>query len=516
MWLRILLCFFATLNFSYSAYSVGYDCPALLSAKFARPDSRKQAVDSMRSTIESRSRDLVLRTDRPYDVIVIGGGVSAAVYTYNLMQQAPNARVLVLEKNPFLGSYFTRFANSLLLNSGVSAISGWNMNVFPNLPMQLSDFVEYENSDVKFPRAQDVSDLVYASFFLSQADILLNADVQSVQSNKVQVQGKKIKAKKIVIATGYDEPSFGGLAQGAARSKIEHFVHAMDYLNAHVRGATKYAGQRVAVIGAGDAGNNMVEQLLSLPVAVRNLRPGTKSKRVSQLIWIGQPSRTLFEYIHNNKGRYSYSGTPLILYPTPSVGIDEEARRYELTKEALKDLRKRLVLEPTHANKIRKSGRGFIVTADSGASYKVDRVILATGMRGDAMGLVANDNPSYDFDSLPKNMVPIVGSIDIMPALYPVNHKRLTLVQKPFTYSDARIALKLKGSPIYFIGNSVPSNWVVTDHEAKDGSAASTDEAQFIGRSGTYSKDSFQHNLPRAAALARRHAQDLLDKTSRY
>jgi hypothetical protein len=150
-----------------------------------------------------------------YDIVMIGGGVHAAIFNATFLKKNPQAKVLVIDKSPIIASHFK--SNAYRINSPVNFPVG-QTNTFANAPIQLEDFIWFKKDDPfnGYPYAKALWNEIVLANFASGADFLLGTEIIQIKENntknsKYSISTNnfgEIKAKKIVISTGLGEPNF--------------------------------------------------------------------------------------------------------------------------------------------------------------------------------------------------------------------------------------------------------------------------------------------------------------------
>lgn len=310
-----------------------------------RPEWRPIFIHSLESSLKHRSELLKnalqngttrLPNRQPhYDVTVVGAGPNGSLAALKMRQTRPDLKIAMLESMPQTADVFRKFGLFTWLNSPETP--GFTTNEFHGLPVGVKDLLPagiFTNGPqgAFFVMSDLIQDLTTLSVFMSGADLYLGTSAHSISyetspSSGVilsTTQGLKFQSDQILITSGFGrKPEFGiaenPLIHAPEQSNeeapgIEHFDQLTERATAFIRKQRltpthlrssfldPYAGKRVAIIGAGDSGNNLAEltsgfgypELYGKP-AGPNSQPGIQFGPTigepgapSEVLWIGQ------------------------------------------------------------------------------------------------------------------------------------------------------------------------------------------------------------------------------------
>lgn len=285
--------------------------------------------------------------------IVVGGGLHAAIYC-NVRVAEGHPKPLVVEARDRVGGTFALSREPVFyLNSrnrpGNIGTPGRAeaLNFLPGAPVQpasLSGDDYQPNSALGFS--------VRAALALN-AVVVAGHKVTHADSTGVTLEGgKKIKATRVIYATGLGEPKVPEEADGKRLMSYPQFISHMDQAFP-LRGI-----RRIAVVGAGDAGRTVIEALVGQGPSSR--WSVADLDFVDKIDWYGVPEscRSPKTWAANNRSRYK--GISRVL-----ASVSEEGK----------------VIKPNRVVPIiyraGRSGVGFDGAYVDGALY--DLVIWATG-----------------------------------------------------------------------------------------------------------------------------------------
>lgn len=289
---------------------------------------RVRADKFLRALMESESK-LVLDELRrhpdsynDFDVVVVGGGVHAAIFNSTLRRLAPDLKTLTVESSGVFAKTFQESADFFFINSPSDQKGKQNTNYFPGSSLQISDLTKE-----RYPTAGHIGFVALFAQMMSGTLTLLNSEVMELKKVRGGYQitlgnGPAIRSKLVVLATGlgrpkdfFDELSF----LPAASEKIdtaETFIRKMLRLRDQgIPPLRTLAGERIAVVGAGDSGNVVVEFLLGFgpdsvyledPFELRG-NPNDRFSdvdRLKKVYWFGQTANSAQDFADQNKERY--------------------------------------------------------------------------------------------------------------------------------------------------------------------------------------------------------------------
>jgi len=427
-----------------------------------------------------------LKTKRPrlstaYDVIIVGAGIHAATFLYTLRKEHPDLRVLIVEKSHAICDTFARLGDSLVLNSPTFSKVGLNANIVEGHFIQVSDFDEL--IEKPFPTAKHLHELATMILFHADADIAFGFEVESVgtvgDSYAVSSEGEVITARSVVISTGMGEPSQASFSRDQPSDKIisgDNFI-ASCYADTAFMDALK--GKNVAVVGAGDTANCVMEYLLPLGYPNREYGfyrdvpfiPG-------HVYWVGQRAQGVQDFGLVNKHRYCHSGGLVEFFWEGETPFDLPTETWRTTKALITCMPDKLdaLSHTPNAVKLKIGGRQF----------EVDVVIDCTS-RANSLSAVLLQN-AYAF---------VEGRITLYGGHWDEDLDQF--VTSPLFLPTRKIACKLQDEDIFFLGSACPLRELIDDSEALDGSLRHLEHRTSL----TNSKWSLEHTLPRTVALAR-------------
>lgn len=455
-----------------------------LKACVLETSSRRKLVDFSIKYL----RDKLINLYVNYDVIIVGAGLHAATYLLSLKKIAPHAKVLILEKSSTPCSTFSNLGESLVLNSPTFSKVGLNSNFIPGSSLQLSDFDDLKEKP--FPTARNLADLCCILLFLNDADVLFNCEVTGIKKKGASLlclSGKqKFHSKKVVIANGMGEPKRSSFILDKYSQKVLLGDDFISYCFEDPIFFKFMSDKKVAVIGAGDTANCVMEYLLPL-VYPNNYYGFFREKPFlpKKVYWFGQKARDVQEFFFNNKSRYCHSGGVIEYFWHGESPFELSTEVWKQTKDIITCVPEK-VAEVTHLSR-----KVSVKYSDKAINF--DLVIDCTGREN---RFVANLNQEkMDF---------IKGSILLEGGHW--CEKADQFIIRPKKIQNCNLGAKLFDREVYLLG---PTNYLkdlIDDEEAKDGSLFYQEERQTL----TNSKWSLEHTLPRTSSMAQIHAKDFL------
>ncbi|MEM1417715.1 MAG: hypothetical protein AAGH15_22645 [Myxococcota bacterium] len=449
-------------------------------------DHRRRARYVANATRHLRAKRL--RLEQPYDVVLVGAGIHAAMFVYTAKRLYPELRALVVEKSSTACSTFAELGDSLILNSPTSSRVGLNSNVAQGHFVQISDFDEL--TERTFPTAKHLHELSTMILFHADADVLFDFHVDDVaregpESYAVSSGDRRVHADAVVIANGMGEPKRHAFATDRHSERIvlgDEFIRRChdddDFLSS-------LSGKAIAIAGAGDTANCVMECLL--PLTYPRERYDTtldKGFEPSVVFWIGQTSNNVRDYYFANKQRYCYSGGLIEYFWDGDGPFDLPADAWSRTKARLKLVPDKLVSV---------SHEGTSLELDVGSeTLEADMVVDCTG-RFNALSAVLLGS-DYTF---------VRGDVTLFGGQW--DGEREQFVLSPRSLDSRRVAVQCERERVYLIGCACPLEELIEDDEARDGSLVHQDSRTSI----TNSKWSLEHTLPRSVAFAERFARAL-------
>ena len=271
--------------------------------------TRAHYVDSARTYL--RNKTLMFETT--YDVVVVGAGIHAAMFVYTAKQANPDLKILIVEKSDTICSTFCKLCDSLVLNSPTFSKVSLNANIAPGHFIQLSDFDELAVR--AFPTAKHLYELATMMLFHADADILFDFNVEGMEREgnayAMSSNERSVRGQSVVVANGMGEQKKDAFLRDTWSANI---IDGDDFIASCHRDASFLEGMRdktLAIIGAGDTGNCVMEYLLPLTYPNDNYASFRKGPFVPALVyWIGQNATTVQEFYFANK---SATVTPAVL-----------------------------------------------------------------------------------------------------------------------------------------------------------------------------------------------------------
>jgi cation diffusion facilitator CzcD-associated flavoprotein CzcO len=341
-------------------------------------------------------------TEEHSEVVVIGAGPAGLATAYYLSQRG--IQHIVLERGDQVGNTWAHLYDSLTLHTGK------HLSSLPGMP--------FPSGTPLFPSRQQFVDYLHLYARQFHLQIKTRCDVENLEANHgawhvTSSQGNFI-ARAVVMATGIvttpfipkfkDESRYGGSLR-----------HSVEYKNPQ-----PYLGQRVLVVGAGNSGseiaNELVECGVSVTLAIRSGVHVVPLKLFGAPIqyWsvalqsLPEPVQFLILKIFGKITKLVVGNSPL---PNPRCTILEKPPVIGLKLvQYIKNGRMSL-----QGNIAEFTETGVIF--DDGTAREFDHVILATGYRaalGSLQGLVHLDERGFARRER-------VASLD-QPGLYFVGH----------------------------------------------------------------------------------------------
>lgn len=417
---------------------------------------------------------------RNYDVVLVGAGIHAASFLYTLKKSHPSVRVLIVEKSATICSTFFRLGDSLVLNSPTFSRVNLNSNIIQGHFIQVSDFDEL--AERPFPTAKHLYELATMVLFHADAEISFNFAVEDISRVEgrysVSSQNQTVRAKSVVLANGMGEPKTSSFVQDRLSEKI---FYGDDFIAASYRDSDfpeRIANKRIAVVGAGDTANCVMECLL--PLAYPHQRYGFPKEAPflpRSIHWVGQRARDVQEYYFANKLRYCHSGGVIEFFWDGETPFDLSPDVWRQTKALIECVPEKLMSFSHEANVLK------LVTRTK--RLESDLVVDCTGRSNPLSASLLQ--AEYDF--VKGDLVLYGGRWDDR-----LDH----FVASPRCLKARRIACRLKGESVFFLGSACPLNELIDDDEAKDGSLRYQENRSSL----TNSKGSLEHTLPRTVAFA--------------
>ncbi len=419
--------------------------------------------------------------DNDYDVILIGAGIHAAMFVYTAKQVTPNLKILVVEQSGTICSTFSRLGDSLVLNSPTFVKVGLNSNIAQGHFIQVSHFDELVERP--FPTAKHLHELATMVFFHADADILFDFGVEQItnldNTYAISHKGTTIVAKSVVVANGMGEQKGNSFVRDKGSASI---IDGDDFIAACHRDKAfpeRIRGTRIAVVGAGDTANCVMEYLLPLTYPNEHYSSFQKGPFLpSQVYWIGQTAKNVQDYYFANKQRYCHSGGIIEFFWDGETPFDLPADVWNQTKVLIRCIPGKLDCLAHKKGSLELTANGEVLAADI--------VVDCTG-RFNKLSSRLLDN-AYEF---------VEGDVTFYGGQWDERLNRF--VVSPRVLEGRRLACKLKGERIFLLGCACPLAELIDDEEALDGSLRYQEDRKSL----TNSKFSLEHTLPRSVAFAK-------------
>ena len=447
--------------------------------------TRAHYVDSARTYL--RNKTLMFETT--YDVVVVGAGIHAAMFVYTAKQANPDLNILIVEKSNTICSTFCKLCDSLVLNSPTFSKVSLNANIAPGHFIQLSDFDELAVR--AFPTAKHLYELATMMLFHADADILFDFNVEGMEREgnayAMSSNERSVRGQSVVVANGMGEQKKDAFLRDTWSANI---IDGDDFIASCHLDATFLEGMRdktLAIIGAGDTGNCVMEYLLPLTYPNDNYASFRKGPFVPALVyWIGQNATTVQEFYFANKKRYCHSGGIIEFFWDGETPFDLPAESWAQTKGLIHCV-------PEKLESISHQGEKLLLRVN-GHQLSADVVVDCSGRHNSlSRNLLEN---AYEF---------IEGDITFFGGGWDEGLDAFS--PSPWSARARRVASKLKGESIFLLGCAAPVSEMVDDHEARDGSLKHQEGQQSL----TNSKIALEHTLPRTFAFAAQFSQVLRD-----
>ncbi|MEM1434265.1 MAG: hypothetical protein AAGG11_09445 [Pseudomonadota bacterium] len=409
------------------------------------------------------------------------------MFVYTAKQKNPGLKTLIVEKTADICSTFARLGDSLVLNSPTFSKVGLNSNLAQGHFIQVSDFDEL--AEWQYPTAKHLHELATMILFHADADILFGFGVDAVEKTSsgyaVSSKGRSIEASSVVLTNGMGEQGKDAFRQD---KRSEQVVDGDAFISACARGGAiceRLRNARIAVVGAGDTANCVMEHLLPLTYPNDRYPSFQKGPFLPSLVyWIGQNARNVQDYYFTNKQRYCHSGGIIEYFWDGEAPFDLPADAWKRTKALIRCIPHRLD-SLTH-------GTEAIALSAGSVQIEADIVVDCTGRCNELSAALLQRE--HDF---------VRGDVSFHGGQWDDQQDRFVL--SPRHLRNQRIACKIKDERIFLLGCACPMHELIDDQEALDGSL----RHQEAKRSLTNSKFSLEHTLPRSVAFAERFDDSL-------
>ena len=211
-------------------------------------------------------------------MIVLGAGPNGATAALNLKRANPRLKVAIVDGNLVPGQVFRNFGCFTWINSPEAP--AFSAHEFVGLPIAARDLLApgtLQNGPY-FVRPTLIGDLTELAVMACGADCWMNTTVQRIRPVAgVGLQldtaepGLPLTADRVLVTSGLGQTPLPNTPQGLTPPAVEAFDHLtaratrlvrMNHpLPASARNAfmAPYAGKTIAIVGAGDAANNLAE-----------------------------------------------------------------------------------------------------------------------------------------------------------------------------------------------------------------------------------------------------------------
>ena len=434
------------------------------------------------------------RPNKEYDVILVGAGIHAAIFLYTLKKHSPELSILIVEKSEAICATFNRLGDSLVLNSPTFSKVGLDANILQGHFIQVSDFDEL--LEKPFPTAKHIYELATMVFFHADADILFNIEIEEVRKVRdtysVSSGDKTISTKSVVLSNGMGEPNKAAYHKDSLSERI---IHGDDFISSCYADKTfleHIKGKIIAVTGAGDTANCVMEYLL--PIGYPNHDYGFYSDAPflpEYVYWVGQCATDVQEFGLANKHRYCHSGGLVEFFWNGETPFDLPEEVWRRTKALIKCVPDKLISLSHNSNGLE------LVTGSE--RLQVDLVIDCTGRSNPLSANLLRD--PYEF---------VMGDIAFYGGHWDEDQDQF-VVSPPRILHTRKIACKLKDERIFLLGSAGPLNELIEDEEALSGNLIDLEHRTSL----TNSKWSLEHTLPRTVAFAKMYADTMSACSSR-
>ncbi|MEM7609321.1 MAG: hypothetical protein AAF411_28565, partial [Myxococcota bacterium] len=429
-----------------------------------------------------------LRSKRPplserYDVVLVGAGIHAAVWLYTVMRVRPELKVLVVEQSANVCSTFARLGDSLILNSPTSSRVGLNANIAPGHFVQVSDFDELATRT--FPTAKHLHELAAMMLFHADANVAFEFSVGAIERSDdgyvLRSDDRHVRANTVVVCNG-----MGGHRRDAFRrdARSEQVVCGDEFIRAcYDEHEPDLTNQTVAVVGAGDTANCVMEYLLPLTYPRRPYSSLAKDWLAPKKVyWIGQSAANVRDFYFANKQRYCYSGGIIEFFWHGDAPFDLPTDAWNRSKALITCVPDRLT-SLTHRD-------GEVELVAGKRRLRADLCVDCTG-RFNALSARLLDG-AHEY---------VEGDVVFHGGGWDASLDRYVIA--PRTLHARRLACKLQGERIFLLGSACDLDALIDDGEARNGSLKYQDHRT----SATNSKWSLEHTLPRTVAFAEQVAE---------
>lgn len=358
---------------------------------------RKLTTDLHETFIENKKNIIFnppknIKTTSDYDIIIIGAGVHASIFSLNYKLKHPNAKILMIDGAKNIAEHFK--STDYLINSPENRPTApKSTNVLPNSPLALADL---GNPTDTFFLAHLLWQTIVLNSFAANSDILLDTQISQFEYNqttklfKVKIDtNAEIYANKLIIANGLGTPKFENFVDKNFREEqiqlakncldkicLPQVITFDDLIKYNENWKNKYndnvynklkTKQKIAVVGAGDAANVLIEFLYDAAPdkAYEDVNNQNLYQSISNLYWFAQKNKTSTAFLNDPNIKARYKVFKSAFYQD----IFDNQATYHLNPEN------------SHITAIdfNNATKKVILTDSNNVKYDVDQVILTSG-----------------------------------------------------------------------------------------------------------------------------------------
>ncbi|MEM9387051.1 MAG: hypothetical protein AAGA68_18460 [Pseudomonadota bacterium] len=322
------------------------------------------------------------------------------------------------------------------------------------------------------------------AMFHADADIAFDFEVKDVipldDGYQVLSNDHAVRGNSVVVANGLSEPATRPFALGRGNERI---ILGDDFISTRFAGGAlddRIRDQRVAVVGAGDTANCVIEYLLPMVYPHQHYGfPEEAPLLPRSVVWIGQQATDVKEFFFRNKQRYCHSGGVIEFFWDGDTPFDLSEDVWQRARARIECIADKLVSVMPHGGALKLSA--------GSRCLEIDLLIDCTGRSNPLSARLREQESEF----VHGDIVLHGGQWDEV-----LEH----FVSRPRTLNQRRLACKLRGERVFFVGSACPLDELIDDTEARNGSFMYQEQRTSL----TNSKWSLEHTLPRTVALAQR------------
>lgn len=416
-----------------------------------------------------------------YDIIIVGAGVHSALFSYNVLKENPDFKILILEKSNEISSTFAKLGDSLVLNSPTFSKVGLNANIMPGHFIQTSDFDELQERP--FPTAKHIHEIATMILFHSDVDVIFETEVKNIDTKKenyqIQIGNKRVYGKNIIISNGMGDPN----PEFLNIKNDTPFIYSGDeFISKSYKDKDFFdsiKNKKIAVVGDGDTANCVMEYIL--PLVYPNFYYGfyRESKFSPQFVyWIGQSAKNIQDFYFQNKTRYCHSGGVIEFFWHEDTPFELSTEVWKHTKDLIQCIPEKLSLVKNIDDRLKLSVNN--------KEIEVDIMIDCTGRYNEFSNSILKKEKEF-----------IKEDISFFGGFWCEKYDRFVTSEK--TVLNKKVACKIKNENIFLIGSAAPLESMIEADEARDGSSKYSTERKTL----TNSKWSLEHTIPRTISFAK-------------